>query len=759
MLTDLAQANFWWTAIRRFWAFFDKMVYTVMGFVYQVFLNVASQNILGGTVTKNLIGRMQLIIGIIFLFILAINIVQGIVNPDTFTDKDRGTSKLIIRIIVSLMLIACMIPLNIPSASRNDTALISDNSNYTWENALAEQGILFGTLTFFQNKVLETNVLGKLILGSNAESYSDMNDGDGTEENNGLSDAGNYMTSGILRMFITPNQQSEDFLKQPENADVVVDRNDGTGFVCSETPEFSGDDGRLKYYNEEYETNYLFGYIDNVCTLDGDLAGTNLGDTSMAGDYYQFAYMGGYSTAVGIFVVFVLISFTVELAVRVFKLVVLRILGPVAAVTYVMPNSSSANGMFSSWVKQLFSTYIDVFLRVAIIYFCIFVVAGLLAEGINGADGIYNVSTGVGFTTMIFLIIGLFFFAKQAPKFIRQMFGMPDSDKGMFSGLSNLVGFGLGAAGIAGGIGGGALSRMFGNVNASKQRAEAEGKQPNLLKQFGAGALGLVTGGIAGGIGAMKADSNSKRFSAGLENVRQGNLLNMQRARAQSTARGRAKDRIATFLGGGESPLERDERRISNLKTASSTASALSDYVRNKGIANYGQKKLNFNYKDANGKNNPMFGVSYNELLNARNAAASRGEESFSFTDKTGRHYTMATSGEESDEMFKQMAGALGSAYGKAQLDRYNDDMKHAGEADYKPTADAGFTNAYNSAVENGVFTIGKDEKGIIGNGEEFNSYKLDKVAGAAKGDATRIENSIEHQRHLANNPNGPQNK
>ena len=68
MLTDLAQSNFWWTAIRRFWSVFDKLIYSIMSFVYQVFLNVASQNILGGGVVKALVGRMQLIVGIFICF-------------------------------------------------------------------------------------------------------------------------------------------------------------------------------------------------------------------------------------------------------------------------------------------------------------------------------------------------------------------------------------------------------------------------------------------------------------------------------------------------------------------------------------------------------------------------------------------------------------------------------------------------------------------------------------------------------------------
>ena len=79
-----------------------------------------------------------------------------------------------------------------------------------------------------------------------------------------------------------------------------------------------------------------------------------------------------------------------------------------------MGPQSKDNAAFSNWLKALIATYIDLFVRLAIIFFITFLIQDMLINGIA-----INITWGVvGGLSMIFIIIGLYVFARQAPKFI-----------------------------------------------------------------------------------------------------------------------------------------------------------------------------------------------------------------------------------------------------------------------------------------------------------------------------------------------------
>ena len=70
-----------------------------------------------------------------------------------------------------------------------------------------------------------------------------------------------------------------------------------------------------------------------------------------------------------------------------------------------------------------------------------------------------------------FLIIGLFKFAKDAPKFIKSALGIKDSGGGLFD---NLKGVGA-AAGLAGGALAGAATGMIGGAAARNRALKEQG--------------------------------------------------------------------------------------------------------------------------------------------------------------------------------------------------------------------------------------------------------------------------------------------
>lgn len=628
MLSQSENAGIWQQGLRMICKWIDFLVYGLLVGVYNVFFNVANQEILNGEVVSALIGRLQLIVGIVFLFIFAVNIVQGIINPDNFSGES-GTSKIIVRVMISLILLAAMIPLNLPNAS--------DGS---WEGYLKNQGVLFGSLSFFQNRVLETNVLGKLILGSSTGAYGNETGGQQSE----LASAGDYMAIELLKMFIFPNMA-------PDATSKFELLEDGRpNAICVDDENFydaEENDGRYQYYMEETQALNILGYVDNECNSDffsqfSWFAGN--------GQLWQFQYLSVQSTAVGIFVVIMLLGFTVDVAVRVFKMVVLRVIGPIAAISYVMPNSSK-NGMFNAWFKSLTSTYIEIFLRLAIVYFVIFVVVGLLNGGTN-MDTIWDSGTIVGMFTIIFLIIGLFIFAKQAPSFIRKALGMPeDGGSGIFGGLASLAGAVSGMAALgtaaAGSIGAGVQSFKRSSDVDKDNGAPTTGVMGflNRGKHLAAGITGGIRGGIRAGRAGLAAENH--RVDAAMKSLEDYSLEQVYRGANHGTFGERASS-YGQRLFRGYSDAQKDaatikrneaqQQRLQSVIDRAASRTKVSDKTRGSLMSSdykFFQDAHGTSYNNANYKFNSK---GFNSALDTALAMKRNTFEVTAYNSETGRN-------------------------------------------------------------------------------------------------------------------------
>ena len=120
--------------LNTIWLLICEGIYIFIGLLYQVFQKVASVNLFSQEIFEEFTGRMYLVIGIAMLFIFAYNIILAIVNPD---GKDKGTTNLaksVKQTVISLVLVVLL-----PT--------------------------IFNWLYVFQTHVLESNIIGTIILG------------------------------------------------------------------------------------------------------------------------------------------------------------------------------------------------------------------------------------------------------------------------------------------------------------------------------------------------------------------------------------------------------------------------------------------------------------------------------------------------------------------------------------------------------------------------------------------------------------------
>ena len=538
-------------AIRTLFSWLDRVAYALLEFVYQLFFNVASADLFSNDTIQKFYGRVQLILGVYMMFQLAMTILRGIVNPDSFTGgKDGGGgAKLISRIAVALLMLAFLTPINIPSPQNE------------YEEQLKSNGILFGTLYSLQHRILANNTLGRLILG-NDDSSTTYFDDNGQED---LSKSSRIFASTILRGFYRINLLDES--DRPEHEDGKDDAIFNDNRVCQDI-----DDDILNTYTRlDANPGDIIGMINMTCEADDAHLGVfrsivSVFSKKLAGkEKYMFTFMPLISTVTGLVFAIILLSFSIDIAVRAVKLAVLRLIAPIPLISYMDPKGSK-DGAFNSWVKTLTSTYLDLFIRLAVIYFVIFLIQDMIVNGVvmSHGEGI------VGKLSLIIIWIGLFVFAKQAPKFIKSVLGIKGEDGKLFSGFGEALALGA----VGGGIVGGAISR-----GVAHSQAHA-GEKGNLGKSIVAGFAGGIGGGFNAGKAYLGAKSGDSKAVANAN--RAYNARNYSNAADDSTFKGRM---IAGMQGavGMKNQLQKMDDKIKYYGAAESAMKRIGNAFDNNG--------------------------------------------------------------------------------------------------------------------------------------------------------------------------------
>ena len=423
--------------LRSFCTIFDGMATTLLGGIYKVFFLVANATIVSGDVIKVFYSRIQLILGILMIFKLAMSILNIIINPDSIKDQKQGPSKIVTRIVVALFMLTLVIPINIPNAAdKSLNAYINDH------------GILFGFLYKAQDSILSENILAKLILGTSSNNTADDMDVNNTANDmdvNNLSDVGNVMASTVLKVFIRINVKDD---TDPPCEDSETCENT----ICAAEVNES------HYAEENIDPQVILSHINDSCG-------------SGSSERYAFGYTPIIGAIVMLIMTIVITGFTVDIAVRAIKLALLRMVAPVPIITYINP-PKQGGGAFDNWTKSLISTYVDLFVRLAIVYFGLFMIQIIMNGGMDifgsNVQG-FTFTSGVAF---IFIILGILVFVRQAPQFIKDILGIKGKPMGNV-GLSSLLGGAAMAIG-GGGLAGFGLGAMQGFDTAN--RAAAEGK-------------------------------------------------------------------------------------------------------------------------------------------------------------------------------------------------------------------------------------------------------------------------------------------
>ena len=258
-----------------------------------------------------------------------------------------------------------------------------------------------------------------------------------------------------------------------------------------------------------------------------------------------------WAVLVGGFVAYILILYCVDVAARVIQLAYLGIIAPIPIIGILSPKKDN---IFTKWLKQCAVTYLDVFIRMFIIYFILLMCDVLLNE-----EAFTSYQGDMKWAVRIALILGLLVFGKRVPKMITELlpksstaasgnFGLKPGERNLGKALGAALGLTAGTViGAATGLAQGAR-----RVKSLDPKATAGQKARALLT----GSLGGTLRGGLGGAGrgllsGVKKGNIVSNVSSGVKNQIKSNKAFGNRAESGYTLGHQLQDKLGETFGGG----------------------------------------------------------------------------------------------------------------------------------------------------------------------------------------------------------------
>ena len=570
----IQEQGFIMNGVRTIFGFLDKLIYSLIKWILFGIFDLANLTT-NSDVFNGIYQRLYVILGIFMAFKLSFTFFKYIIDPESMTGKsDRSLGKIFARTFVMLGALVLL-----------PTLLFGGNGQP-------------GILARAQKAFLPT--LPKVIFGVNEiGGLTTKQAGDSSDAfTKSIEQASDDISITVLKGFFSVSPELND--------------------VCSDKP-----------YDKYPQIKSLDDFSNNLlltCNRRGDIV-IDIGITHTGTKYYVYSYMFFISTVVGVLVAGLLLGITLGIAKRIFKLLLLELIAPIPIMSLMDPKGSK-DGAFSKWWKSLATTFCDIFLKLGIVYMVIVFIHLI----VNTEGGLFpNFPSNSGFRgtyLSILLILGLIFFAKEAPKFLKESLGF----KGEGGILDDVKSVGK-AAGLVAGSGVAAVG-TFGafatNYRASSEQNKLEhGNQKvrNVLRNLGSG--------LGGAIGHQAVTTKALMGkNGGVKAVMEAAARRNARRATGSTWLGRRQSEISGLFT-GDTPntkltrdlesIDSEQSLLKSIKARAKEEMIKSTETKGEFIKGSGQE---FNYK---------------KFKAAFDAASASGALSFVVNDVNGNSVTIST--------------------------------------------------------------------------------------------------------------------
>lgn len=355
----------------------DSIVFWFIKLISQVFFLVVDTNMEGQAITakmNELMDRIYIILGVGMLFFVAYKIICLMTDPDKISNDGADSMQGIVKNVVFSVIMLSLIP----------TA--------------------FNYLMQFQSRVVSTNVIGSIILGTSNNS-----------DDNNVRKAGAKVALSIYSSFYYPIDENGKIYtyyecggRYPEKANIP----DGVPDICETYVEKYDDAMRNEGIKE-----FILDEDLNQALVDG-----------------KMEHIAIIPVLAGAYAVWLYLLFTLDIATRAIKLIFYRLIAPIPVM---MRITKPVGGAFTKWINDVIKTYLSLFIRLIIINFSLFTINLIVSLDLSELFPSSNSATGLAvLLAKVAVLLGILQFAKDAPKMVEELFGVEHIDTSV-AGMKN----------------------------------------------------------------------------------------------------------------------------------------------------------------------------------------------------------------------------------------------------------------------------------------------------------------------------------
>ena len=325
-------------------------------------------------------------------------------------------------------------------------------------------------------------------------------------------------------------------------------------YRLNDEAETAGNDCEAYFVNNE-NTNII---KENISQKNGslDIAYSCLTERDSNGNYLVSFDGGGLiALVVGVIVVYTVLIFTIQVGVRLIQLAYLQIIAPIPIIMYVTPKGDN---YLKKWGTQCLTTFLDFFLRTAIIYFAVaciqFIIKNETVKEIL-SGGVYSSGWQSAYIFVI-MVIAVLIFAKKVPNLLKEVFPSLGGAAGFSYSLkmpdeAKKVGL-FGAGTILGAAGAAASNLLYGAGTIRKNWKENTGSTGQKIWQATKGVFGTgasVIGGATSGFINGRKIKNLRGIRSTIQQTNENREKRDLKQEAGYTVIDQMKDTVLGFAG------------------------------------------------------------------------------------------------------------------------------------------------------------------------------------------------------------------
>ena len=607
-------------------------IYYFLGNLYTFIVDLATTNFINSSVIEDFVRTIYVLAGVFMLFRVAVSFLNSLIDPDKFTDKNEGASKILTRLVIVVVLMIGLAPGSfvyrfldrLQNAVVGEDGLIVNIVGKAELNVSSAINKYISDINPFGDMSVDAEDWDKLPLNSIVKTKSGVcykltaygNSGSNPTFTKVASCGKDYWTlkGGYCNKTYTTSNAKADLTRYPatllrgsstlqnvlvtnaicegkqvddgfKNSGLVTDIDDGSNKGSKKVTLDSGGLFAQSVLNTMTSCPNVDDQASKECTK--DIKGNVLVDNDKAIsdiDDKKLSVSWLIAIIVGIVVIIYLAVLCIEVVVRSLKLMLLQMISPIAIISYVSPKDK----ILGQWAKMYASTYLDLFIKLFAIKL--------------GAELIGAIKFSGSVIKDLILILGCLVFMKVIPTVISKIFGIDIASGTLKDSMGMLkAGIGASAGAAVGSIVGASTGKGIGRLTGA-------------LRGFGAGAQSGYKGDITSG--AKNVSNKNQRINTAKE---QG-LNFFDRTSAVMAAKMGMPTKGAVA-----------KDKLSKINDVASANKDLKDWVEGEAVKK-NAIATDFNYKDADGNS-----LNFRQELNDYNNLKQKSQTSTLTTQEQNR--------------------------------------------------------------------------------------------------------------------------